>query len=266
VATSFAAFDGYARVLRNVAEVVPGYRIVPLGEPGTGFLILSRFGLTSLDRVLVPRLSDDDVIAAVSGVEDEARAAGATVNWWVDPEARPASLAQSLVDRGYEGSRTFPVMSRDLQDLPALDPPPGVELRWARGAEPIRESQIVAGTAFGRPAAAVQSMADALSTPVVVGYPSAAFATAHIDDRMIGSGTLWIADGVAGILNVGTLDVARGRGVGYAVTLALLLRAREVGADHAALHASPAGFRIYLRMGFRHDGDVRVYRGPADLG
>ena len=82
---------------------------------------------------------------------------------------------------------------------------------------------------------------------------------------MIGSGTLWIADGVGGILNVGTLEEARGRGIGYAVTLALLVRARELGATNAALHASPQGFPIYLRMGFRHEGDVRVLRGPADV-
>jgi GNAT superfamily N-acetyltransferase len=129
----------------------------------------------------------------------------------------------------------------------------------------VRESQVVAGTAFGRPKSAVEAMADALSTPEVVADRRVAVATAHMDGRMVGSGTLWLAHGVGGILNVGTLDEARGRGIGYAVTLALLWRANEIGATLAALHASPQGYPIYLRMGFSHDGDVRVLRGPADL-
>ncbi len=140
-----------------------------------------------------------------------------------------------------------------------------MELGWATDAETMHQSQIVAGTAFGRPQRAVESVADALSVPAIVSNPCVVVAVAHVGGRMVGSGTLWLDDGVGGILNVGTLDEARGRGIGYAVTLALLFRAKELDATFAALHASPQGFPIYLRMGFRHDGDVRVVRGPADL-
>jgi hypothetical protein len=262
------AFEAYASVLRDVAATVPGYRRVPLspsGDPDAGVLILSRFGLPSLDRVLLPRLTRVPAQDALVRVEGEARAAGTAVNWWLDPGARPESLKQLLADRGYEHTRDYPVMSRDLEDLPAPESPPGVELGWAIGAATVRESQIVSGTAFGRPPAAVEAMADALSSPDVVGNPCVAIATASVAGQMVGSGTLWITGGIAGILNVGTLEQARGRGIGYAITLASLRRAMELGATLAALHASTQGFPIYLRMGFRHDGNVRVFRGPADL-
>ena len=73
-------FVAYAGVLGSVAEVVPGYRRMPLSVGNAGVLILSTFGLPSLDRVLVPRLSDDEALIAVSRVEGEARAAGVAVN------------------------------------------------------------------------------------------------------------------------------------------------------------------------------------------
>lgn len=81
---------------------------------------------------------------------------------------------------------------------------------------------------------------------------------ATLDGVPVASATA-ITAGACGVFNVATLPEARGKGLGRATTLAVLLDAREHGAMWGVLHASAMGFGVYARMGFRHVGDFRRY-------
>ena len=69
--------------------------------------------------------------------------------------------------------------------------------------------------------------------------------------------------GVAGIYWVGSLDEARGRGLGRAVTAAATNAGFDLGAEVASLQASPMGGPVYLAMGFETIYDYRLLLSPA---
>jgi GNAT superfamily N-acetyltransferase len=82
---------------------------------------------------------------------------------------------------------------------------------------------------------------------------------ARLDGVPVGCGSGFVHDGVLGVYNIATLEEARGRGIGYAVTAALLAEGRRRGCRHAVLHASEEGRPVYERLGFEAVCDVPQY-------
>jgi GNAT superfamily N-acetyltransferase len=76
-------------------------------------------------------------------------------------------------------------------------------------------------------------------------------------DRPVAGGSAWLTGPTAGLYNISTLEEARGRGLGNAVTAALMNLARDHGATQAILHSSEMGRSVYERLGF-----VEVCRVP----
>ncbi|WP_443081156.1 GNAT family N-acetyltransferase [Terrabacter sp. Soil811] len=81
--------------------------------------------------------------------------------------------------------------------------------------------------------------------------------------------------GAVGVFGIATPPEHRRRGLGRAVTARILADGVREGASLAFLGASPMGFGIYQRLGFRvaerwasiSPADVRLvrYRGPSEL-
>jgi phage tail-like protein len=72
-------------------------------------------------------------------------------------------------------------------------------------------------------------------------------------------------DGDCGIFNVGTLEDARGRGYGTAVTAAQLRDGRVRGCVTATLQSTQMAERVYTRLGFQDLGRILEYRTGADF-
>ena len=60
-----------------------------------------------------------------------------------------------------------------------------------------------------------------------------------------------VGDGHVGVFNIATPPVHRNRGFGHAVTARVVADGVRAGAHRAYLQASPMGFGVYERMGFR---------------
>jgi GNAT superfamily N-acetyltransferase len=82
---------------------------------------------------------------------------------------------------------------------------------------------------------------------------------AILDGQSVGTSQLFLSAGVAGIYNVTCIPEARGQGIGAAITLAPLLKAREMGYKVGILQASGLGFKVYRRLGFQDFGKLSVY-------
>jgi GNAT superfamily N-acetyltransferase len=89
---------------------------------------------------------------------------------------------------------------------------------------------------------------------------------ALLDGKPVGTSQLFLSESVAGIYNVTCVPEARGQGIGSAITLAPLLKAREMGYRMGVLQASQKGFNVYRRLGFQDFGKLSVYLWENDRG
>ena len=68
---------------------------------------------------------------------------------------------------------------------------------------------------------------------------------------------------MAGVYNVATVQEARGRGIGRAVTATVLAEAVARGHRLAVLGSSDLGYPVYHRLGFREVSRLRSYALPV---
>jgi ribosomal protein S18 acetylase RimI-like enzyme len=86
---------------------------------------------------------------------------------------------------------------------------------------------------------------------------------AYLDGEPVAIAMTIVSHGVAGIYWVGSLEQARGMGLGRAVTAAATNAGFELGADVASLQASPMGKPVYEAMGYETLFDYRLLMSPA---
>lgn len=72
-----------------------------------------------------------------------------------------------------------------------------------------------------------------------------------------------VSHGIAGIYWVGSLERARGMGLGRAVTVAATNAGFALGAEIASLQASPMGKPIYTKLGYETAFDYRLMMSPS---
>jgi ribosomal protein S18 acetylase RimI-like enzyme len=149
------------------------------------------------------------------------------------------AMRADLERRGYVVDESTRAMGMALDDPPAPDP--RVEVAPAPWAEYLRVLDLPPGLLAGVDPTAFHVLVARLD-----GAPAAA-AIAHDHD------------GDCGVYNVSTLPWARRRGLGTAVSAALLRDARARGCRTASLQSTPMAERVYAGVGFRDLGRILEY-------
>jgi GNAT superfamily N-acetyltransferase len=196
--------------------------------------------------------------------------------WWLGPDSTPPDLGDRLVANGLQFLDEIPGMAMDLADLAGDDvvpPPAGLHV------EPVLDKDGVAAfhdvLAHGFP----EDFVDANTTESIVAATArSAEETGHrepigvptrwvgwVDDRPVTTTRLHTGAGVAGVYGVVTVDDARRRGYGEAITRRALRAARDAGLRIATLQASDAGRGVYERVGFRELIRYRLYQWDGPL-
>ncbi|GAA4881746.1 GNAT family N-acetyltransferase [Kitasatospora terrestris] len=184
--------------------------------------------------------------------------------------AETAPALRAAVEESGLRVNEHPLMVLDTDTVPAAeDGPDGVEVRLLPGGDPLlAASMAVAHLAFGEPGTAIGSAgagelaaaveaaeadgtAQRLTGRIEAGLSAVAVALAA-DGALLGSGQhQWVGE-VSELVGIGTLPVARRRGVGRALTARLAADARAKGATTVFLTASDeAVARVYASAGFR---------------
>ena len=136
-----------------------------------------------------------------------------------------------------------PVESRPL--------PEAVELRWIRDQETLDafvEVNESAYTSLGMPVGAI---AEAVTDLASVTAPNVHSVVAYLEGEPVAAAQTILSHSIAGVYFVGTVERARGSGLGDAVTRAVTNRAFDAGARAVTLQASAMGEPIYLKMGYQ---------------
>jgi GNAT superfamily N-acetyltransferase len=178
--------------------------------------------------------------------------------WYIWPSTQPADLGAHLRASGLMLADTSPGMVRDLtQPLPTMAPVAGLQIELVRDDDTYEHWMTTGLQAF-----AFGDHDQEVLRPFFrkLGYAAPLFQYAgSLHGTMIGTATRLMADGIAGIYNVGTLPEARRKGIGAAMTLAALTQARARGYQRAILAASEMGYPVYEQLGFRTVCSVTQY-------
>jgi hypothetical protein len=93
--------------------------------------------------------------------------------------------------------------------------------------------------------------------------PAVSLLVGHSDGMPVAMSMSVLTGDVVGIYNVGTVQAARRRGYGWAMTLAAIMSGVRDGSKFAALQSSEMGFPIYAPHGFRTLFDYRRFGDPG---
>lgn len=150
-----------------------------------------------------------------------------------------AVMCEDLERRGYTIDSSTRAMGMNLGDLHQSRPDLPVEtLSWDKYVG-----------RFGLPDGL---LADMDATPFHL-------RVARLDGDISVAALAFDHDGDCGIYNVETLEYARRRGLGTALTLLQLHEARTRGCQTASLQATPMAERVYASLGFRDLGRILEY-------
>ena len=215
-----------------------------------------------INAVLSTHLEPSDADEVIDATLADLRGRGAPFLWWVMPSAAPTDLAKRLAARGLVDDGAWPGYAAKVDDL--ADPPPvaGLEIRRVRTTAdldmyvgvyaPILSPSLAFTDLFVRAARGIGFGEDA---------PEEHFIGLQ-DGEPVATTSLVTAGGAAGIYNVTTVEAARGRGIGAAMTVAAARHGASRGYTIATLQASTMGRPVYKRLGFAFVCDLFPYREP----
>jgi ribosomal protein S18 acetylase RimI-like enzyme len=171
--------------------------------------------------------------------------------WVAWPPGGAPGLADYLHATGLPFQRfSVPAMMRSLADLPPVLLPDGVEIVRVQSARDQADWLGVHMAGFEEAEAARPDYGQYLAHSLVEPQSGLEHFVARWDGEPCAISTLLAAPLAAGVYHVTALPAYRGRGLGRAMTLAVMRAAQRRGYASAILFATPAGFPLYQRLGF----------------
>jgi GNAT superfamily N-acetyltransferase len=198
--------------------------------------------------------TDADLVIAES--LQALRDSGVPGCWHVGPSMRPLDLGDRLVAAGFSYGGPEPGMALRLAELRETEVA-GLRVERVTSVDELSVWAQTLGQGFGEGVKEAEWVASVyrrlgLADPWrhYVGY---------LEGEPVATATVFLAAGVAGLYFVMTLPEARRRGIGAAITAAVLREARDSGVEYAVLGSSPAGRSVYAGLGFREFCAINLY-------
>ena len=216
-------------------------------------LIWCAIGIPSAgwNRVTRTQITLEMLDERIEWVIARARALCVPFLWVIGPSTRPAGLGAQLLRHGFIDEGEDPAMGINLAQLPGERLlPQGVTVERVENHVSLEQWVRTSFTGFELPASGVEAFFAAVSRDDFGDAAAAHYYLARLDGEPVATAALSLAGGVAGIFAVTTIEAARRKGIGAAVTMAPLLDARDRGYCVGVLQASEMGYPVYARMGF----------------
>lgn len=239
--------------------LAPGARVERTGGVA---MILTGLPLRLFNQVIV---ADDDVAAdaiAAAVAVAHGRRDRFVVNLRAGTDDDQLPLMESLGLAPLADSPWMPGMA--LHPLPppgSMRPAPGHEIRRVADAAGIADHVRTAADGFGMP----REWLEAVMTTRILDEPAATVYVGYTDGEPVTAGLGVRTGRTIGIYNIATVETARKRGYGAAMTMRIVDDGAAAGCDVAILQASDMGKPIYERLGFRTVVEYVGWVDPASL-
>jgi GNAT superfamily N-acetyltransferase len=208
--------------------------------------------------VVFADLSREEADGEIEASLQRMRAHGVPGSWHVGPSMRPPDVGERLVAHGFEYGGDDIGMAVDLSGLPEGVPvPEGFVIERVRDEEGLAAWVEALGSGFG--AGPVEAeWAGEMYRRLGFEGPWRHY-VGQLGGEPVATATSYFGVGVAGIYFVCTVERARRRGIGAAITLAALHRARDLGYSVGVLGSSEMGYPVYRRLGFEEYCRIGLY-------
>jgi Acetyltransferase (GNAT) domain len=171
-----------------------------------------------------------------------------------------SDLAAAAEAAGFQAVYKMPEMLLD-EELATKPLPAGAELRQLSSESEAPDFWQVAKVAYASNGFPPEVFAGYTNHSGLLAENVAAFAV-HLDGKPASIAMTIVSHNVAGIYWVGSVERARGLGLGRAVTVAATNAGFALGAEIASLQASPMGKPIYTKLGYKTAFDYRLLMSP----
>jgi hypothetical protein len=170
------------------------------------------------------------------------------------PTLTQAGLAPAGQETPMPGMVAFPIDHDAIAEHASLE----LEIRRVTDAAGIDAHRQVVTLGFGSdPAVALGTACREL-----LDWPECVVYVGYVDGDPVVSGLGWRTGRTVGVYSIATIESARRRGYGAAMTARAVADGVVAGCDVAALQASEMGRPIYERLGFRTVVRYAAYRSP----
>jgi GNAT superfamily N-acetyltransferase len=210
------------------------------------------------NAVVAARFGPETVDAGIESVLAHFRRVSRPLTWHVGPTSTPPDLGDRLLAHGFTFGEDEPGMAVALEAIDwDVAAPAGLAIA------PVGDEASLADWVdvwiFPLPEDVRRLFRDALRHRALRPDAPWRYYVGRLDGRPVATVELFTDAGVAAVHYVVTLPEVRRQGIGAAMTRHALRDARQLGYRVAVLTASPDGFRVYHRLGFREYCRFRRY-------
>jgi len=205
----------------------------------------------AINATIRPRLSPETMDDAINATITRCKLKNVPMLWWTGPSSQPSDLGSRLESFGFQ-STELPGMAADLDSLPEkLELPRDFVIDKVKSNEDLEVWCRILCKAFEMPDFVGDAFFDFYRNIGFDQHSQNHNYLGSLKDEVVATSSLFLGAGVAGIYNVATLQGARRRGIGAAMTAAPLMEARSLGYRVGILHSSEIGFNVYRNLGFQ---------------
>jgi len=213
-------------------------------------------GSALLNRAFAAKF-DQGSSAQIDQIIEHYRSIESPVTWMTGPSTTPEHLSDQLIEKGFKHVSDWPGMALPIDQLKSFDLPQGFS------SQPISDSNFDAWIQIARPCFGIPESSQEVfngifrelllgSAPPFLGY------LASVNGQPVCTALASLQTDVAGIYWVATPTEAQRKGYATAMTVQVLEKLNSQ-IKLAVLHATPAGRKVYERMGFQTHCNIGLY-------
>jgi GNAT superfamily N-acetyltransferase len=251
---------------RNQWEFIRGFEAVPgveVVDDERTLRVATGVPSPLFNPVLRATVAQDELKALVDEAREWYRRRRLPWSWYAGPASGPAEVAGELERRGFAKVTEPPGMAAELAGVENLDPGFPVVVERVTDQQMVDAWFSVFAPAFELSRAAAAAFRDLILAGGLDDSAPMRNYLAYVGPEPVATGSLVPAAGVGGIYNIATRTNRRGRGIGRAITWALMSEAAAMGYHVAILWSTAAGLPVYRRLGFVERVRVPTYLGPG---
>jgi ribosomal protein S18 acetylase RimI-like enzyme len=196
--------------------------------------------------------TDEEIREKVHLALNPFRAHQLPLAWIIDTQGTPPNLGGYLIAEGLYRVPDVPGMAAEITSLHSPHPTQkGLVIERVENEMMLEAWVNIFHEVFGLPDYAADFWQDSLASLGLEADKPLRHYLALLDGKVVGTSSLLVGAGVAGIYNVATIQEVRGRGIGTALTLQPLQIAQQEGYHIAILQSSDMALDLYRKIGFK---------------